>query len=258
MVDHDGQPFTLASQRGKVVLIFFGYTFCPDACPTTLSKLASVYRRLGKGASRVKTLYISVDPERDTPAVLKADLENFKIDAIGLTGTKAQIDAVVAQYGAMYEIVPTPESAAKYTVSHTTTLYGLDPDGRLRIRWRYDATADEIIEGVRTLLNASARTDSESSTIEEGRTMYAENGCANCHGRNGHGDGPVGRTLTPPPRDFRDAAAFKRGTDETSIASTLTQGLGSPGSAMPAFGHLRERERRSLAEFIISLRSPAR
>jgi len=155
MVDHNGQPFTLTSQRGKIVLIFFGYTFCPDACPTTLSKLASVYRRLGKDASLVKTLYISVDPERDTPAVLKADLENFKIDALGLTGSKAQIDAVVSQYGAMYEIVPTPESAAKYTVSHTTTLYGLDSDGRLRIRWRYDASADEIVDGIRSILKSS-------------------------------------------------------------------------------------------------------
>lgn len=105
---------------------------------------------------------------------------------------------------------------------------------------------------------AACRVGAGAPTIEEGRTLYSENGCANCHGRNGHGDGPVGRTLTPPPRDFRDAAAFKRGTDEASIALTLTQGLGSPGSAMPAFGHLSERERRSLAEFIISLRRPAR
>lgn len=154
LVDHDGRPFSLTSQRGRVVLIFFGYTFCPDACPTTLSKLASVYRRLGSDAKQVKTLYISVDPERDTPAVLKEDLGNFSIDAIGLTGSKDAIDTVVRQYGAAYEIVPTPDSAAKYTVSHTTTLYALDTEGRLRLKFRYEATVDEIVTGLAPLLSA--------------------------------------------------------------------------------------------------------
>ncbi len=154
LTDHDGQRFTLASQKGKVVLIFFGYTFCPDACPTTLSKLTSVYRKLEGDAARVKTLYISVDPERDTPAVLKADLENFRLDAIGLTGSKAEIDQVVAAYGAAYEIVPTPESAAKYTVAHTTSLYALDPDGRVRLRFSYEASVDEIVAGIRAILAA--------------------------------------------------------------------------------------------------------
>lgn len=155
LTDHDGKPFQLASQRGKVVLIFFGYTFCPDACPTTLSKLSSVSRRLGADASKVKVLYISVDPERDTPEVLKADLANFRIDSIGLTGTKAEIDKVVQQYGAAYEIVPTPDSAAKYSVSHTTTLYALDPQGRLRTKFRYEATVDEIVAGIHAILAAS-------------------------------------------------------------------------------------------------------
>src|ERR1019366_5768830 len=79
LTDHNGQPFELSSLRGKVVLLFFGYTFCPDACPTTLSKLASVSRKLGDDAKRVKTLYVSVDPGRDTPAVMKDDLSNFDV-----------------------------------------------------------------------------------------------------------------------------------------------------------------------------------
>ena len=155
LTDHDAKPFSLTSQRGKVVLIFFGYTFCPDACPTTLSKLSVVSRKLGDDAAKVKVLYVSVDPERDTPDVLKDDLANFRIDAIGLTGTKPEIDRVVQQYGAAYEIVPTPESAAKYTVSHTTTLYALDPQGRLRLKFRYEATADEIVDGIKAILAAS-------------------------------------------------------------------------------------------------------
>ncbi len=152
LTDDTGHPFTLASLHGKAVLIFFGYTSCPDACPTTLSKLSIVYRRLGAGAKRVKTLYITVDPGRDTPQALKADLANFKVDALGLTGTKADIDKVVKQYGAAYEIVPTPDSYARYTVSHTTTVYALDTSGRTRILFDYDAKADDIVGGLRTIL----------------------------------------------------------------------------------------------------------
>jgi protein SCO1/2 len=152
LTDHDHQPFQLSSLRGKAVLVFFGYTSCPDACPTTLSKLSAVYRKLGKDAARVKTLYISVDPERDTPELLKEDLSNFRIDALGLTGTKAEIDKVVSLYGASYQIVPTPESEARYTVAHSTTLYALDAAGRTRILFSYDASVDEITEGLKKIL----------------------------------------------------------------------------------------------------------
>jgi protein SCO1/2 len=152
LTDHDGSEFALASQRGKVVLIFFGYTFCPDVCPTTLSKLTSVTRTLGDDRAKVKTLYITVDPERDTPAVLKADLEGFDLDATGLTGTREAIDRVVRQYGAKYEFIPQPESAIKYTVNHSTTLYALDGQGRVRIEFPYEATVDQIVAGVRRIM----------------------------------------------------------------------------------------------------------
>lgn len=152
LTDDTGHPFELASLHGKAVLIFFGYTSCPDACPTTLSKLSAVYRRLGSDAKRVKTLYITVDPSRDTPAALKADLANFKVDALGLTGTKTDIDKVVKEYGAAYEIVATPDSYAKYTVSHTTTVYALDTSGRTRILFDYEAKADDIVSGLKTIL----------------------------------------------------------------------------------------------------------
>ncbi len=152
LVDHDGRPFELTSLRGKAVLIFFGYSSCPDACPTTLSKLSTVARRLGDDRAHLQALYVSVDPERDTPPVLKADMENFSIGALGLTGTKAQIDAVVKQYAAAYEIVPTPESAAKYTISHTTSVYALDAKGRVRATFSYEATVDELVAGIKTIL----------------------------------------------------------------------------------------------------------
>ena len=157
LTDHNGQPFELSSLRGKVVLLFFGYTFCPDACPTTLSKLASVSRKLGDDAKRVKTLYVSVDPGRDTPAVMKDDLSNFDVDALGLTGTKADIDKVVAKFGAEYEIISTPDSAAKYTIAHSTTLYGIDTEGRTRFTFSYGASVDELVQGIRALLASGPR-----------------------------------------------------------------------------------------------------
>lgn len=152
LTNHDGQPFALQSLRGKVVLIFFGYSSCPDACPTTLSKLSSVARKLGDDRAKIQALYISVDPDRDTPPVLKADMENFSIGALGLTGKKDDIDKVVKQYAAAYEIVPTPESAAKYTISHTTSVYALDPQGRVRMTFPYEATVDEVVTGIREIL----------------------------------------------------------------------------------------------------------
>jgi len=152
LIDQDSATFELTSFRGKVVLVFFGYSQCPDVCPTTLSKLSSVAHQLGDARSQMKVVYVSVDPERDTPSVLKADLQTFDLDAVGLTGSREDIDRVVAQYGARYEIVPTPESAARYTVSHSTTLYVLDQQGRMRMQFPYEATVAEIADAVRALL----------------------------------------------------------------------------------------------------------
>lgn len=152
LTDHHAQPFTLSSLHGKVVLVFFGYSFCPDVCPTTLSKLTVVARKLGEQQQQLKTLYISVDPDRDTPSVLADDLASFKLDAIGLTGAKADIDRVVKLFGASYEIVPTPESVAKYTVSHSTSLYVLDKQGRMRAELPYEATIDDVVKTVKSLL----------------------------------------------------------------------------------------------------------
>lgn len=152
LTDHRGERFDVASQRGKVVLVFFGYSQCPDVCPTTLSKLSSVARRLGDQRAGMVVLYVTVDPERDTPEALKADLSNFAVDAVGLTGTREEIDRVVKLYGARYAIIPTPESAGKYSVSHSTTLYVLDQRGRLSTEFAYEATADEITDAVRALV----------------------------------------------------------------------------------------------------------
>jgi mono/diheme cytochrome c family protein len=94
----------------------------------------------------------------------------------------------------------------------------------------------------------------DGSSIGEGRTLYETSGCISCHGRDGHGDGPIGKTLTPAPRDFRDAGAFKNGTDVAAIAHTLAAGLSVNDGRMPQFNHLTEAERRSIALFVMSLR----
>lgn len=164
LVDHNGAPFSLAQLRGKVVLVFFGYSSCPDVCPTTLSKLSSVARQLGDDAARVKTLYITVDPERDTPNVLKADLQSFRLDALGLTGSRAQIDSVVKLFDASYTIVPTPLSLMRYTVTHSTTLYALDARGLARMTFPYEATVQQITDGVRRVLAAHPSSESPTAT----------------------------------------------------------------------------------------------
>jgi mono/diheme cytochrome c family protein len=98
----------------------------------------------------------------------------------------------------------------------------------------------------------------DGSSIGAGRTLYETNGCVSCHGPNGHGDGPVGKTLTPAPRDFRDAGAFRNGTDVAAIARTLAEGLAVNGGRMPQFSHVTAAERRSIARFVMSLRENGR
>jgi len=106
---------------------------------------------------------------------------------------------------------------------------------------------------------AAACGDAPKPSVELGRTVYRQNGCASCHGPEGHGNGPVSKTLDPKPRDFRDASAFKRGTDSFSIAKTIATGVANRESqGMPSFGHLTAEERRSLALYIISLRESSR
>ncbi len=149
--DQDGRPFHLAQLRGKLILLFFGYTSCPDACPTTLSKLHSVYKMLGDAErDRVVTLFVSLDPARDTPPALKKYLEYFKINSVGLTGTKTEIDEVVRQYGARYEIEQS-DSAAGYHINHSTDLYLLNQKGEVARRFSYSDSAEVIADGVRRL-----------------------------------------------------------------------------------------------------------
>jgi cytochrome oxidase Cu insertion factor (SCO1/SenC/PrrC family) len=151
LTDQDGRPFRLSQLRGKVALLFFGYTSCPDACPTTLSKLSRVYKMLGDEGGRVVTIFVSVDPQRDTPRALKEYLNYFRINSVGLTGTKEEIDSVVGQYGARYEIEQS-DSAAGYHINHSTDLYLIDQRGEVAHTFAYKdqakPIADEILKAL--------------------------------------------------------------------------------------------------------------
>lgn len=152
LTNQDGRPFQLSGLRGRAVLLFFGYTSCPDACPTTLSKLSKVYKLLGPHRDRVVTLFISVDPGRDTPRVLKDYLKYFRVNAVGLTGTKEEIDRVVNLYGARYEIEKS-DSATGYHINHSTDLYLIDQKGEPRQRFKYEGGTKEIADALRRLIH---------------------------------------------------------------------------------------------------------
>lgn len=150
LVDDDGRVFHSASLRGKPALLFFGYTHCPDACPTMMSRVARAYRKAGAGAHDIPTLFVSVDP-RDTPAVLKQYLSYFRaVPAKGLTGSKAQIDAVVKQFGATYQIRD-GGSAAGPLVDHTVRLYLLDREGDVVKLFDPSTKVEEIAEAMKEI-----------------------------------------------------------------------------------------------------------
>jgi protein SCO1/2 len=136
LTDDTGHKFNLAAARGKVILLFFGYTSCAEACPATMAKLARVYKNLGAAGADVLTLFISVDPDRDTAQALHSYLKYFKINSLGLTGTKEELDKVVKQYGARYEIEKS-DSAMGYHINHSTFLYLIDQHGSLSHRFQH-------------------------------------------------------------------------------------------------------------------------
>jgi len=128
--DQDGKIFHLKDHRGQVVLLFFGYTSCPDVCPITLSKLARVYALLGSMRQKVLTVFVTIDPRRDTPQKLKEYLQYFNINALGLSGTKQEIDTVVDRYKATSQKVQTHSSAMGYMFDHTDYVYLIDAHGK--------------------------------------------------------------------------------------------------------------------------------
>lgn len=144
-------PVSLSDFRGQYVLVYFGYTFCPDFCPTTLAKLARVRDGLGDDAGRMQAIMITVDPERDTPEALAAYVTRFDPTFIGLSGTTAEIDAAGAPFGIYYR-KNEGSAATGYLVDHSTRTYLIDPEGRARIAYPHDAAAEDMVADLRWLI----------------------------------------------------------------------------------------------------------
>ena len=142
----DGQPFTISDLRGKVVLLFFGYTACPDICPMTLSEMIQVYHELGDRAQDVAVLFVSLDPERDTPEQIGAYVTAFHPDFQGVHVPAERLDEVKQAYGVFSEkrVMDPNESATGYLIDHTGWLYVIDPQGNLREVFSLDATPEQI------------------------------------------------------------------------------------------------------------------
>jgi protein SCO1/2 len=151
LTDQDNRPFRLEQLRGRPAVLFFGYTSCPDMCPMTMSRIAAALKLVGDEARQITTLFVSVDPERDTPAVLKEYVGSFSIPVIGLTGTPDAVAQVASEYHASYQVVPT--GTANYLVNHTSAIFLIDRQGRLRQFFRFDEKPETLANAMRTLLS---------------------------------------------------------------------------------------------------------
>jgi protein SCO1 len=149
--DVNGQTKTLADFKGKAVVLFFGFAQCPDVCPTTMAEIAAVKKSLGKEGEKVTAVFITVDPERDTPQVLKAYMESFDPTFTALRGTPEQTVALAKYFKIYYKKVDgkTPTS---YTIDHTAASFVYDPQGKLRLYTRYGMGAQALAEDLKILL----------------------------------------------------------------------------------------------------------
>ena len=149
--DAEGKLRTLADFKGKVTLVFFGYTQCPDVCPTTLAELAAVKRDLGKDGERLQGVFVSVDPQRDTPEILKAYMASFDPSFVALRGTPEQVQATAKNFKVFYAQVP-GKTEGSYTVDHTAGTYVFDPSGKVRLFVRYGSGAEALAHDLKLLL----------------------------------------------------------------------------------------------------------
>jgi protein SCO1/2 len=148
----DGDHFRLSEARGKVVAVFFGYTSCPDVCPTTMAELNQALERLGDKSDQVQVLFVTVDPERDTPERVQEYVNRFNPSFIGLSGSGPELAKVWSDYGVFREIVD-GTSAAGYLVNHTARVTVIDQQGRLRISFPFDASVQDVAHDLDLLID---------------------------------------------------------------------------------------------------------
>jgi protein SCO1 len=148
----DGTTVTDQTYRGKWLLVYFGYTFCPNSCPTTLLEVATALKKLGPHAPQVQPLFITVDPEHDTPKVMQQYTASFDPRIVGLTGTQQQIAAVAQEYGVYYLRHPSGPGADDYVMDHSTYLYVMDPQGKFVRAFDTNESGDRIADVLRELM----------------------------------------------------------------------------------------------------------
>jgi len=155
--DFNGAPRTMSDFKGKAVVIFFGYTQCPDVCPTTMHDLSEAMKQLGPLSDKVQVLFITVDPERDTPSLLAKYVPSFDKRFLGLTGTLPEIDKVAKEFRVYYQKVP-GKTRGSYSMDHTAGLYIYDPEGHIRVFAGNNAPLDSVVHDLSILLGASPPT----------------------------------------------------------------------------------------------------
>ena len=155
LTDFDGKPRTLADFKGKAVVIFFGFTQCPDVCPTTMTELAQVKKLLGPDGDKVQGLFISIDPERDTPVVLKEYMQNFDPSFLGLYADSPEKLAALAKDFKVYYKKVDGQTPTSYTMDHTAASFVYDPQGRLRLYARYGIGAQPLADDLKLLIKGS-------------------------------------------------------------------------------------------------------
>lgn len=148
----NGEGFQLSQLRGNIVLLFFGYTSCPDVCPTTMAEMKAALDKIGEEkASQVKVVFVTVDPARDTPERVQEYVDHFSNEFIGLSGSEAELQTTWNDYGVFRQIVE-GTSAAGYLVDHTARVTLIDPDGNLRVSYGFETPVDDIVHDLKLLL----------------------------------------------------------------------------------------------------------
>jgi protein SCO1/2 len=152
LTDQNGQPFQLNALRNKVVLLYFGYTSCPDVCPTTLADLRQTRSLLKDQAQDVQVVFITVDPDRDTPERIQDYVSAFDPSFLGLSGSLTDLEPIYQSYGVSREIDKTQNTAAGYLVIHSSRVYLVDPQGNLRLSYSFGASPVDIAHDIQMLL----------------------------------------------------------------------------------------------------------
>ncbi|HTP08632.1 MAG TPA: SCO family protein [Anaerolineae bacterium] len=231
LTSDEGQTVHLSDYRGKVVLLYFGYTFCPDMCPTTMAAVRKAFKLLGPQADQIQVFMVTVDPERDTPEKLHEYLDFFDPRFVGLIGEVEEVRRIAASFGAKFM---RHEGTANtgYLIDHSAEVIVIDPEGKVILRLPFGMPGQEMASDLRYALtqlpSANQRVDGAT-----GQAKF-EAACANCHGEDAAGIPGLGKDLT--------TSSFVKNTTDSELAAFVSQGravtdpLNTTKVAMPPRG----------------------